>query len=139
MPSGGKRPGAGRKKGSRSATTIAKEHAQAEYLRHEGLTAQRVLEEVARIAFLDARTFWDADGNLKPLHQLTPEQGAALAGFETLVKNTKAGDGITDTVHKIKLWDKPKALEQLMKHFGLLQERVDVTGGLTISWQDSTS
>lgn len=127
-------------KGHKTQKIRAREAAQQAYLASEGLTAQRVLEEVARIAFTDARSFWDEAGNLKPLHQLTAEQGAALASFETVIKNVKAGDQLTDTIHKIKLWDKPKALEQLMKHFDLLRERVDVSGGLTISWQaDSTS
>jgi hypothetical protein len=36
---------------------------------------------------------------------LTAEQGAALAGFEVLIKNAKAGDGQIDEIHKIKLWD----------------------------------
>jgi hypothetical protein len=37
--------------------------------------------------------------------ELTAEQGAALAGFEVLIKNAKAGDGQIDEIHKIKLWD----------------------------------
>jgi hypothetical protein len=54
------------------------------------------------------------------------EQGAALAGFEVLIKNAKAGDGITDTIYKFKLWDKVRALEVLAKHFALLTDIVRV-------------
>ena len=36
----------------------------------------------------------------------------------------EAGDGHTDTVHKIKIWDKSKNLENLAKHFSLLTEVV---------------
>lgn len=100
------------------------------------LSAARVLEEYRRLAFVDARSFWDAHGNVKPMSELTAEQGSALAGFEALIKNAKAGDGITDTIHKFKLWDKTKALDSLAKHFGLLKDTIDVQGGMTITWQD---
>lgn len=86
------------------------------------LTADRVIEEIARLAFIDARGFWDDDGNLKPIKDLTPEQGSALAGFEAVIKNAKAGDGQTDMVHKIKFWDKTRALELLARKFALLKE-----------------
>lgn len=96
--------------------------AEAALLARNALTADRVLEELRRLAFADARGFWDDDGNLKPMKDLSPEQGSVLAGFEAVIKNAKAGDGQTDTVHKIKLWDKTRALETLAKHFGLTRE-----------------
>jgi len=91
------------------------------------LSATRVLEELRRLAMVDARSFWDDSGNLKPIKDLTPEQGSCLAGFEAVIKNAAAGDGVTDTVHKIKFWDKPRALEALAKHFALLTDVVKVT------------
>lgn len=92
------------------------------------LSASRVLEEMRRLAFLDARSFFDRKGNLIPLHKLTAEQGSALSGFEAIIKNAKAGDGVTDTIHKIKFWDKPRTLEMLAKHFALLHDVVTVKG-----------
>jgi hypothetical protein len=80
------------------------------------------------MADVDARSFWDAEGRLKKPSELTAEQGAALAGFEVLIKNAKAGDGQSDEIHKIKLWDKTRALEALAKHFGLVRERLEVSG-----------
>jgi len=38
-----------------------------------------------------------------------------------------AGDGHTDTIHKMKFWPKVHALDLLAKHFALLVEKVDVT------------
>ena len=132
---GGARPGAGMPKGYKTAKTLAKEAAQAHALEQIGLTAQRVLLEMARLAFVDARSFWDETGNLKPFSELTADQGAALAGFEAIIKNAKAGDGITDEIHKIKIWDKPRALEMLAKHFGLLTDKVEHSGDIEISWK----
>lgn len=90
------------------------------------LSAARVLEELRRLAFSDIGVLFDDAGNLRPLHQLTPEQRACIAGVEVVIKNAKAGDGQTDTVHKIKVWDKPRSLEMLAKHFALLTEVVRV-------------
>lgn len=96
------------------------------------LTAARVLEELRRLAFSDVRDLFDAQGNLRPLHELTPEQSAALASVEVVKKNVAAGDGVVDTVHKVRIWDKTKALDSLAKHFGLLTERVEHGGTLVI-------
>ena len=109
---------------------------KAHQLGQNDLSASRVLEELRRLAFTDTRGFFDDAGNLKPMQQLSAEQGAALASFEVIIKNAKAGDNQTDTVHKIRLWDKTRALEHLAKHFGLLKETVDVQGGLSLAWDD---
>ena len=124
MSSGGPRVGAGRKQGEKAPKTLAREAAKQKFLASEGVTAQRVIEEICRCAFVDARTFWNDDGTLKRINELTPEQGAALAGFEAIIKNAAAGDDHQDTVHKIKLWDKPRNLEMLAKHFALLTDVV---------------
>ena len=81
------------------------------------------------------RSFFDARGNLLPVTDLTEEQGSQLAGLEVIIKNAKAGDGQTDTVHKFKLWDKVRALEALAKHFGLVRERLEVGGWDRLSAQ----
>lgn len=101
------------------------------------LTAVRVLEELRRLAFCDMRGFFTEAGNLKPVNEMTPEQGSALAGMEVIIKNAEAGDGVTDRIHKFKVWDKSRALEMLAKHFGLLTEKVEHSGGLEIVWKDS--
>lgn len=99
------------------------------------LTAERTLEEMRRLAFSDIRTLFDANGNLKPLHTLTAEEAACIAGLEVIIKNAEAGDGKTDKVHKIKIWDKTKTLDMLGKHFALMTEKVEHSGGLVIRWQ----
>ena len=101
---------------------------KAQQLETAELSAARVLEELRRLALIDARSFWDAEGRLKKPSEWTAEQGAALAGFEVLIKNAKAGDGQIDEIHKIKLWDKTRALEALAKHFDLVKDRIEVTG-----------
>jgi phage terminase small subunit len=96
------------------------------------LSAARVLEEYRRVAFANIQDFHDSEGNLKAISELTREQASALAGVEILKRNLTAGDGVLDTVYKIKLWDKLKALQDLAKYFGLLVEKVEVSGELSM-------
>jgi len=102
------------------------------------LSAARVLEEIRRLALSDVRTLFDEHGDLRPIHTLTAEQAACIGGLEVIIKNAKAGDGITDTIHKIKIWDKPKSLEMLAKHFALLTERVEHSGDVGFRWRGPT-
>lgn len=99
-----------------------------------GIDATRVLREIGRLAFSDVRSLFDSSGNLKPLHTLKDAEAAAIAGCEVIVKNAQAGDGHMDTVHKIKVWDKPKNLEMLAKHLGLLIEKVNHSGEVAFKW-----
>jgi phage terminase small subunit len=103
-------------------------------LTHADLSAVRVLEELRRLAFSDVRELFTEQGDLKPLRDLTPEQSAAIASVEVLIKNAKAGDGQTDTIHKIRLWDKSKTLDTLAKHFNLLTEQVQHAGTVDFRW-----
>jgi len=99
---------------------------KAKQLDRAELTAARVLQELGRVAFVNGRDYWTPAGDAKHPQDLTVDEGACLAGFEVLIKNAKAGDGVTDTVHKFKLWDKVHALEILAKHFRLLVDRVEI-------------
>jgi phage terminase small subunit len=98
------------------------------------ITAERVKERLATIAFADIRDLHDDQGNLKPLHTLTADQAAAISQFEVIKKNAEAGDGVIDRVHKVRLADQMKALEMLGKHFGLFIEKVEHSGALEIKW-----
>ena len=100
------------------------------------LSAVRTLEEIRRLAFSNAQDLFDTDGNLLPIHKLPRDIAAAIASVEVVKKNLAAGDGQTDTVHKLKVWDKTKALDMLGKHFGLLAERVDLKGDFTYRWDN---
>lgn len=101
------------------------------------LTADMVKDRLRMLAFQDVRKLFDAQGNLKPLHELDDDAAAMVAGLEVVKKNVAAGDGVVDTVHKVKVVDPVKALEMLAKHYGLLAEKVEHTGGVEVvfRWQ----
>lgn len=116
--------------------TAAVEAGRAKLMAKTNITAERVLQEMGRLAFSDVRNLFNADGSLKPLHTLTPEDSACIAGLEVIIKNAEAGDGHMDKVHKIKVWDKSKNLENLAKHLGLFVEKVEHSGALEIKWAE---
>lgn len=93
------------------------------------ISQDRILEELSRIAFGDLRdavTWGPAGVNLKESADLTDEQAAAIAEVGETV--TKDG-GST----RIKRHDKVKALELLMRHKGMLNDKLNIGGELNVS------
>lgn len=81
------------------------------------ITADRVLQELARLAFLDVRKAFTPEGSLKPIHELDDDTAAAVAGMDIMEFGN--ADGPLGVVKKIKLSDKKGALELLMRHLGM--------------------
>ena len=105
----------------------------ARQLKRHDVTIDRVLAEYAKLAFLDIRKAFDADGNLIPIHALDDDTAAAIAGLEVDKKVSKTTDENGDPVvesylHKIKLSDKKGALDSLAKHLGMFVDRTEITG-----------
>lgn len=87
------------------------------------ISGDQVLREISRLAFSDVRSFFGTDGKLLSIHELTDDQAAALSSVEVVKQNITTGDNATEFIHKIRLWDKLKALEMACKHLGLIKEK----------------
>lgn len=86
------------------------------------ITADRVLQELAKLAFYDPRGFFDDDGRLKPINEIEPDQAAVIGGIETIHKVTgEEGDGLT-VLTKIKLPEKKGALELIGRNLSLWKD-----------------
>lgn len=87
------------------------------------LTAQRVLDEMAKLAFLDPRRVFREDGTLKDIHELDSDTAACVSSLEVEEQIEKGDDGsrvVTATrTKKLKFWDKRLALVDLGKRFNL--------------------
>ena len=84
-----------------------------------GVTAERIVEEYARLAFSDPRAVmkWGPDGvKLKPSDDLTDGEAALVA--EVSQTETKDGGSM-----KVKLHDKKGALDSLARHLGMFIDR----------------
>ena len=103
--------------------------AMAERNQRVEISQDRILEELACIAFGDLRDLatWDEHGvKLKSSTELTDEQAAAISEIAETV--TKDGGN-----RKIKRHDKVKALELLMRHKGMLNDKLNLSGELNVS------
>lgn len=91
------------------------------------ISQDRVLQEYAKLAFLDPRKFYDEQGNLIPVHQLPEDVAAALAGMDVATERVgRDEDGKPElaTVRKIKLADKKGALDSVARHLGMFTDKV---------------
>jgi phage terminase small subunit len=92
-----------------------------------GVSKARLLQELRRIALSRVTDYFDPlTGAAQQPRALGADAGAALAAFEVVIKNAEAGDDHTDTIYKFKLWDKVRAIELYMKHYGMLVERIEL-------------
>lgn len=87
------------------------------------VSADKTILELARMAYLDPRKFFNADGTLKPVIDLDDDTARSLAGMETSFKYSKNSDGDIEreTIKKIKIADKLSALKELGKHQGIFK------------------
>lgn len=91
------------------------------------IKADRVLQEIARLAFSDLRKAIQPGGGLLDLDQLDDDTAAAVASVEVIEEKDREGNTIGFT-KKLKLWDKPKAIDLACKHLGLTKEKFELTG-----------
>ena len=85
--------------------------------RRTRISADRVLRELAAVAFSDIGDLFDSDGRPIPVHQLDPATRRAIAAVSTGRVNDPAGV-VSEKFH-VRFWDKLRALELLARHLGL--------------------
>lgn len=101
-----------------------------------GITAERVLREIARLAFVDPRKLYAADGSLKPIPELDDDTAAAIAGWDVTEELGQDDDGYAIVVGKTKkprLWNKTENLKLLGQHLKMFVERVQHEGEVAIT------
>lgn len=90
------------------------------------ITADRVLNEIAKLAFSDLRNIFDENGRLKPIDQLPEEISASISSIKVTSKQSPGEEPVEiDYVSEIKLWDKKGSLELLGKHLKLFTEKIE--------------
>lgn len=117
---------------------------QKDLQRRTEVTQDRVVKELARVAFADATdyacvetlTYENEDGTVSPVQIVSPkdtdtlsdDQRAAIAGIK------HGANGI-----EVKLHDKIKALELLGRHIGMFNDKLSLSGSdggpLTFRWE----
>jgi phage terminase small subunit len=96
------------------------------------LRAEKVLEEIARLAFSNMQDYTRVDADGKAVLDLSVITRDQFAAVQEIREDTTGGtgDGERKVVLRttLKLSDKTKNLELLCRHLGLLQDNLKVTG-----------
>ncbi|HJV52774.1 MAG TPA: terminase small subunit [Noviherbaspirillum sp.] len=108
------------------AEAIAK--AKAKRTERTEITQDRVLQELYRLCFVDIRKAFNDDGTLKPIHELDDDTAAALSGIEVQELNAAPGSPPLGFTKKFKLIEKKGPLELLMRHMGMLNDKLKLQG-----------
>lgn len=100
------------------------------------ITQDRVLQELARLAFSDLRKAFNDDGSLKMPSEWDDDTAAVMAGVDTTTTSTGGDEtSLSMTTKKVKVFDKGAALALAMRHLGMLNDKLqvsaNVTGGVT--------
>lgn len=127
-----KKDDSARKAGSRLLTNVDIKNYISEKMKEREqrteITQDRVIKELAKIAFLDIRKLYTDNGQLKNVADLDSDTAGAISSLETLEEYDGYGDDrekIGDT-QKVKLLDKTKALELLGRHLGIFNDKLDL-------------
>lgn len=104
--------------------------AQGKRAQRTGITQDRVLQELARIAFFDIRTLYNEDGTLKKPSELNDDAAAVLAGIDVVemqggAKIEEDGEIMSIPMYtkKARVFDKGAALSLAMRHLGMLGDK----------------
>ena len=100
--------------------------AMAELSRRTGVNQERIVRELAKVAFVNAADVVDFE-NAKLLPNASADDTAAIASVKVKQIPTDAGMGIE---REIRMADKLKALELLGKHLGMFTDNVHLTGDM---------
>ena len=74
----------------------------------------RIVNEWARVGFSDIGRLFDAEGKLKPIHQIDDDTRACIAGYDIAIDRKRG-----QKVAKIRLWPKNQALEALARSLNM--------------------
>lgn len=102
---------------------------KAERSKRTEITQDRVIKELAAMAFAKATDYAQIAGNtvfIKSTTELTPEQQAGIVG----IKQTQAGV-------EVKL-DKTRALEMLGRHLGMFNDKLELSGAVANPYANLT-
>lgn len=103
-------------------------------LEKAGLTSERVLSAIAKVAFFDPRKFFNADGSAKQMSEIDEDTALALAGMEVVELFEGNGDQkhCYGLLKKFKLSDRLRALELAGRHLKLFTDKVDLSGQVAV-------
>ena len=100
----------------------------AERSKRTGVNAERVVRELAKLAFINATDVVDTD-TAKVKDSATQDDKSAIASVKVKITQGESSDSVE---REIRFADKIKALELLGKHLGMFTDNVKITGDVGV-------
>ncbi len=99
------------------------------------ITSDLVLQEIAKLAFLDPRKLFENDGSLLRIQDLDEDTAMAIAGIEVteLFEGTGEQKHAYGLLKKVKLASKLDALDKLGKHLKLFGDAQSINVNVSIA------
>lgn len=89
------------------------------------ITQERVLLEIARLAFNDPRKAFDKNGAILPIKEWPDEVAAAVSSIK--INETKVDGVVVGETKEIKFWDKGKQIELAGRHLAMFTDKITQT------------
>lgn len=98
------------------------------------ISAERVLNELHKLATFDPRNLYDKEGNRIPVHMLDDYTAAAVAGVEDETTETidSSDKKVVRRSQRVKMADKGQNLERLGRYFKLFTDKLEHGGKVTL-------
>lgn len=106
--------------------------ALAERSRRTGINQDRVIEEIAKLAFVNAADVIDVD-SATVLPDAKPEDLACIQSVK--IKRTTKGKSVIEE-REIRFYDKKGSLELLGRHLGMFRDNVQIDGAVPVIIDD---
>ena len=113
----------------------AAEIVRTRFLRNE-ITADRVMTELARVAFSTAKDLFDKEGNLTPIQDMEDDAASTIVGFDVESRPGRGKNATSTTITKVRRADKMAALGILAKHFKIVAAETDGVNALASALAD---
>ena len=96
------------------------------------ISAEMVLQEIAKLATVNVRDLYDEEGRLIPIQELPRHVTASISKIKVkMEKDGEDADGKAQwaEIREISFWDKKGSIELLMRHLNILGvEKKEITG-----------
>jgi phage terminase small subunit len=98
------------------------------------VTKDRVLQEIARLAYVDPKQVYGPDGQVLNIPDMPEDARRAVSRFEVTYEEN-GEDSVFKRI-KVWFWNKEEALRQLAMHVGILKEAILHVNQVTVNWLD---
>lgn len=106
--------------------------AKAERSKRTGINQDRVLKELARIAFVKVTDLVDPR-TAEVLEEASEDDLAVIQGIKVKQSWSESGSSVE---REVKVADKAKALDQLGRHLGMFNDKLDVNANMKVTFVD---